>query len=66
MAEVIVRAEHVRRAGLCARGMRQWFKAHDLDLLDFINNGMPESKVVALNDALANRALEIAKKEVTK
>jgi len=66
--EIIVRAEHVVNAGLCVRGMRLWFKQRDLDMRDFVRNGMTESKVRALNDALANRALEqaIKQREVNK
>lgn len=64
--EIILRIEHVRKAKLCARGMRGWFARHDIDFMDFLKNGMPISKAEAMNDALANRVIEVARNEVAK
>lgn len=66
MDDIIVRVHHVRKAKLCARGMRGWFARNGLDFMDFLNNGIPISKLDAMNDALANRVAQIAREEVAK
>lgn len=57
MAERIITINDVRRAGLCAKGARIWASSNGFDLRDFLKNGMAESKVEALDDAMANKVL---------
>ncbi len=53
----IVHAHHLQapEVRLCVRGARQWFRLHGLSFEDFIQHGIPCSKLEALNDALANK-----------
>lgn len=55
---------HIREAGLCARGVRGWFKAHpELDMHEFLTQGLPLSQIEAMNDGLANRACAVARQQ---
>lgn len=63
MDDLIVTVEHLRKAGLCSRGARQWFAYTGLDYADFLKNGIPASRVEATNDALGMRVLKIARDE---
>jgi arsenate reductase-like glutaredoxin family protein len=60
MSAVTVKAHHIPKAGLCMRGARQWFSLHGIDYADFIQNGISSDKVLALNDALGDRVVQIA------
>ena len=62
----LVRVRHIRLAGLCSRGTRQWFTSRNLDYGTFINDGLRASQVEALNDALGNRVAQVARDEVLK
>lgn len=62
-SEVVVTMRHVRAAKLCARGTRAWFKRYDLDHNDFLANGIPAEKLIALGDPLGLRAVEEAMKD---
>ena len=64
---MIVRMSHVRavRPKLCARGVRAWLVANNIDVMDFLNNGIPLNKLQTMNDAFANRVIDVALKEVT-
>lgn len=61
--DVIVTNEHVRMAGMCSRGARQWFAYMGLDYADFLRNGLPASRVEATNDALGLKVVAIARAE---
>jgi hypothetical protein len=57
---MIVTMEHFRtipglspRAGLCARGGRDWFARQELDWGDFVRNGIDDSVLRATGDGLA-------------
>ncbi len=50
------------RSGFCHKSSRAWFKAHDLDFLDFARNGIEEEKLAATNDYLALSVIEWAHK----
>lgn len=63
MTDPIVRMEHARKAGMCSRGIRQWFTSKGLDYAQFLKDGLPASEVEALDDALAKRAAQIARDE---
>lgn len=57
MAERIITINDVRNAGLCAKGARIWAQSNGFDLRAFLKDGMTESKVAAMNDAMANKVL---------
>jgi len=45
----------ITRQGYCAKGIRKWFETNDLDWQDFLKNGIDESKVLKINDAMSNK-----------
>ncbi len=59
----VVRMKHLRSINYCAKGVVKFFEKNNLDLKDFCKNGIDESKLLPLNDAMANKAVEIARKE---
>lgn len=69
MTDVIVRMAHARAAKihgvgvLCAPGIRQWFTRHNLSLSDFLENGLPASRLRELNCPFADRAIAVAEEE---
>jgi len=56
--EVIVRMAHIRACGLCANGVREWFRANGHSWPDFVANGIPASKLTV--DAMSERVIEVA------
>lgn len=59
----IVRMNHLRSIHYCAKGVIKFFEKNNLDIKDFVKNGIDESKLLPLNDAMANKAVEVARKE---
>jgi hypothetical protein len=64
---VIITIEHVRgtkgfntRGRLCVIGTRAWFKTHNLDFADFLDNGIDEEILLATGDAFAIAVVEQA------
>lgn len=55
-----------RAARLCSSGARAWGKYYGLSWDDFIDKGIPASKLIPLNDAFANRVLEQARKRLNR
>lgn len=60
---MIITIKDVRRLNHCTRGARRWFINHGFDWSDFLRNGIDEEKFLATNDSLAQRVVELAKKE---
>lgn len=56
-----VRMEHVRKAMMCSKGSRTWFKRHGLDWQEFLKNGIEPEKFEATGDPMAIRVAEIAR-----
>ena len=48
------------RPGYCARGTEAFFKKHDLDWLDFKENGIDAQKLVNTGDEMAIKLAERA------
>lgn len=63
MAEVIVRIEHIRAAGICVAGARTWAKQQGIDFRDFLNNGLPASRLEQTGEHFALKVVEIARRE---
>lgn len=59
--DVVVRMEHMRKARMCSRGVREFFVQHELDWSDFLKNGIPASRLAATGDAMALRVVEVAR-----
>ena len=49
----VVRMRDIRRAHLCSRGARAFFRAHGLDWDRFLREGIPTSELEATQDAMA-------------
>lgn len=60
---VIVTMKHIRQAGLCSRGLRQFADIHGFDFSDFLKNGMPLDKVRLIDDAMVQAVADIAEAE---
>lgn len=61
--------QHVRKAGLCARGYVQWARSKGFtrdQIRDHLKNGMPIEEAEALNDPFANRVIAVAKAEAAR
>lgn len=56
--DLVITATDVRRAGLCARGMKSWFESYGLDFRAFLADGIRAAELP--EDAFAERV--IAKK----
>lgn len=49
------------RGGLCARGVRAWCAANNVDYLDFLKNGVDEERVERMTDPFAQEVLRVAR-----
>lgn len=63
MSDVIVTTAHLRSAGLCARGGREWAARYGLDWHAFRAQGIPAAELEATGDALALKVAAIARAE---
>jgi hypothetical protein len=54
----IVTVTDLRRAGHCARGIKNWFEVQGLDFKDFLKNGIPAEKLYATGDGQVLAALK--------
>lgn len=61
--DVTVTIAHVRAAGLCVHGTRTWFARQGLDFRAFLARGLPASVLLATGDAMAARAVEVARRD---
>lgn len=59
--DLIITVEHVRDAGMCVRGAKQWFALHGLDFQKFLTHGIPASEVTALGDVFADKVVALAR-----
>ena len=60
---ITVKVHHVRAVGLCGSGVRAWFREHNVDYNEFLENGLPIEQVEALNDGFAEQVCAVARKE---
>ncbi len=61
---MIVIYADLRACNFCSRGARDWFRRHDLNYMDFVQNGLPDHVLAGTGDALAMRVIEQAKKRM--
>jgi len=61
VTDPIIQPQHIRDAGLCVRGLKQWLTLHGLDMDHFMRHGYPCSQIEALNDVLGNKVAAIAR-----
>ena len=60
MTEPKVTMRHVRAAGMCSYGAREFFKRHNLSWQDFLKNGIPIADLVKTKDAMALQVVKVA------
>jgi hypothetical protein len=60
-SDILITIRHARACGLCSQGSREFAKRHNFDWRDFVKNGIPASKLLATNDAMAQKVVEFAK-----
>ncbi|MEM8493221.1 MAG: hypothetical protein AAF756_20580 [Pseudomonadota bacterium] len=51
----------VREAKMCSKGAREFFEKHGLSWPDFLENGVPVEAIEAIDDAMANKVVEVAR-----
>lgn len=56
---MIVTIQDVRDAGYCASGARRWFESYGIDFRGFMENGVEAETLLATEDAMANRVVEL-------
>lgn len=61
MMKVMLR--HGRALGYCTKGIRLFGKKHNLNYLKFIKEGIEAEELEKLNDSMANKMIEVARKE---
>lgn len=54
----LITVSDVKLAGHCVSGLKEWFLRHDLDLRDFIKNGIRASVLREKGDFLSERVIE--------
>lgn len=65
MSEVIATVKHLREAGLCARGGRDWCARYGLDWDQLRHHGIPAAELEATGDALALKVAAVARAEAS-
>jgi hypothetical protein len=58
-----VRVRHIRQAGFCASGARDWFRRHDLDYPAFLRDGVDAEVLEKLGDHFGNQVVALARAE---
>jgi hypothetical protein len=61
--EPLAHIRHAKALGYCAKGLREFFKNHGLDYLQFVRVGIPERLIWDTNDELARRIVIEARRE---
>lgn len=61
---VIVKVCDAAALGYCAKGRRKLLARHGLSYLDFVRKGFHEDILLVLNDAMADRVVEQARRRV--
>lgn len=61
--EHIITARDFQNKGFCLSGSRRWFADHDLDFKDFLKNGISKAILIATNDAMADRLIELLEQD---
>lgn len=66
MSSVRLTMADLRSAGHCARGIRQFFDKHGLDVAQLVREGVPEDELAHIDDANLKQALGVARARVQK
>jgi hypothetical protein len=58
---MLVTVHHARRAGYCIKGCRAFAQRYGLDWRQFVRQGIDAEKLESTGDAMAKKAVEIAR-----
>lgn len=58
---LLVTVRHIRQAGLCMAGARDWAASRNMDWRHFVDNGIPIEELEVLDDCFANRICALAR-----
>ena len=58
---MIITMRHIREANYCARGARLFCANHGIDWSDFVKNGIDESELEGIDDAMLATVIEVAR-----
>ncbi len=61
---VVVTLADMRSIDYCSRGAKAFANRHGLDMRSFLDNGIPANDLLALNDAMATEAVNVAAKRM--
>lgn len=53
--------QHLSMIHYCRRGTRQFFMRHNLDWIDFLEQGIDADQLLATHDHMASQLVEIAR-----
>ena len=56
-----VTVDDVRKAGYCTKGLRLWMNRANIDITDFVTNGIDAEKLADVNDSRLDRVLAITR-----
>jgi len=59
--ELMINIKHAKALKYCSKGVRNFFNKHGLDYSAFVTTGVPASKIMATNDLMAIRMVEVAR-----
>lgn len=63
--DFLITPDDLRNANICAKGARQWFKAHGLDYSEAVaNKGLPASVLRGMDDPYAKIMIETAERRI--
>jgi len=58
--DILVNINHAKKLGYCSKGVRAFFKKHNLDYSAFVKDGLPSIKLMQTNDLMAIKIVEVA------
>jgi hypothetical protein len=61
VTDIFLTTRHAREMKFCFRGIRKWMLKHDLSWAEFVKNGIPAEKLEATGDAMAIKAVRMAR-----
>lgn len=64
--EKICKVKHAKALGYCAPGMRAFCRAHGLDYLRFVREGMAPKELLSTKDSMAIKIIKKAMQERAK
>lgn len=57
----LITMKDARAAGICSKGVRDFFQRSGLDYSEFLKNGLPVEEIEATGDLIALRVTKVAR-----